>query len=355
MVPAEMGYVSLNAWEWGGTTSIETYVKLNSLNSGYRVFDFATNDEGGNTKTDAVYLSSAGSGNALFITNDNRAAEPSGLFEVGSFVHIVITMEPTPNALKMYKNGNLVLTNDQYGVPDVMFRSNMWLGYSADISGRVFDGTIAFLRFWHGVALSAEDVATLYAEVNNQAEFDNQEGVGSCFHASGRVRLDDNTTKAFSDLQVGDRIQTADASGGTFAFAPVMYLPHSQGNLEEATFVKLTLSSGKTLLLTGDHFIPTCARAQEVTASALVVGDCLLTVHGKETLAEVAHVKQRGIYTAVTDQRFLVVDGFVASPFSQVSLGSARPGYESDFVEYARHHGEVAKAHARRFLRGIGD
>jgi len=54
-------------------------------------------------------------------------------------------------------------------------------------------------------------------------------------------------------------------------------------------------------------------------ASELLVGDCLFTVDGKETLTEISSVVANGIYTAVTKAKFIVVDSIVASPFSRDS------------------------------------
>ena len=67
--------------------------------------------------------------------------------------------------------------------------------------------------------------------------------------------------------------------------------------------------------MTSDHFIPKCNQEQ-VTAGALVVGNCLLTVDGKESLIEILSTAKNGVFTAITQGKFIVVDGIVASPFS---------------------------------------
>ena len=52
-------------------------------------------------------------------------------------------------------------------------------------------------------------------------------------------------------------------------------------------------------------------------ARDLKVGDCLLTVDGQEAVASIASSTKNGIFTAVTENKFIVVDGVIASPFSQ--------------------------------------
>ena len=43
-----------------------------------------------------------------------------------------------------------------------MTRANHWVGRSSYSSDQYFDGTMAFLRFWHGTLLTQEDVTELY-------------------------------------------------------------------------------------------------------------------------------------------------------------------------------------------------
>eukprot|EP00613_Pedinella_sp_CCMP2098_P069660 CAMPEP_0171912360 /NCGR_PEP_ID=MMETSP0993-20121228/11043_1 /TAXON_ID=483369 /ORGANISM="non described non described, Strain CCMP2098" /LENGTH=425 /DNA_ID=CAMNT_0012546157 /DNA_START=38 /DNA_END=1312 /DNA_ORIENTATION=+ len=52
---------------------------------------------------------------------------------------------------------------------------------------------------------------------------------GTCFHGSTQVTFEDKTTKAMTELQVGDKIQTADITG-KLDFAPIISLPHKAGN-----------------------------------------------------------------------------------------------------------------------------
>jgi hypothetical protein len=139
---------------------------------------------------------------------------------------------------------------------------------------------------------------------------------GACFHGDGTVLLESGLSKRLSDLKVGDKIISSDGLDH-FSFSPVTVLPHAK-NLEPAAFLNLTTETGKSVEMTSDHFIPKCDQ-EIVMASELVVGDCLLTVDGKETITEVSSSVKPGVYTAITKDKFIVVNGIVASPFSKNS------------------------------------
>lgn len=52
-------------------------------------------------------------------------------------------------------------------------------------------------------------------------------------------------------------------------------------------------------------------------ARDIEVGSCLMTVDGEEAVASIESSTKAGIFTAVTENKYIVVDGVVASPFSQ--------------------------------------
>jgi hypothetical protein len=162
---------------------------------------------------------------------------------------------------------------------------------------------------------------------------------GSCFHGNGTVLLESGSTKHFFELSVGDVIRTSDEKG-VFSFSPVVTLPHKE-NTEPAAFLSLATESGKKVDMTSDHLIPTCNQ-EVLTAGELVVGDCLMTVDGKETLIDISWSKKSGVYTAVTENKFIVVDGIVASPFSK----NSDPNYPAKDYEKYRTELELERTHA---------
>jgi len=151
---------------------------------------------------------------------------------------------------------------------------------------------------------------------------------GACFHGDGTLLLESGATKKFSELSIGDVIKTSNGQG-VFSFSPVLSLPH-KNNTEAAAFLSLTTETGKKVDMTSDHFIPKCDE-EEVAAGELVVGDCLITADGKEVLMEISSTAKAGVFTAITQDKFIIVDGIVASPFSKDS-DPAKP--ELDYNKY---------------------
>jgi len=159
----------------------------------------------------------------------------------------------------------------------------------------------------------ANGVATSTGSIRNVMKLGSYQG--TCFHGSTLVTLKDNSTKPLTDVELGDVIKTSDIHG-TFSFSPVVSLPHEAGNTEMATFLKLQTETGKAVMMTPGHLVPMCDEKTIVTASELKIGDCLLTVDGKENLLQISSSQERGVYTAITEKPFLSVNGIVASPFS---------------------------------------
>lgn len=132
-----------------------------------------------------------------------------------------------------------------------------------------------------------------------------------CFSGDSNIQLASGATKAMADLEVGDSVLSADASG-KLSFSDVVFLPHGT-NSKKAEFVAVTTESGKIVKATPSHLLQACdgSLVQAKTAS------CLRTVDGAEFVKSINRFKAEGIYTAVTlKNEFLVVDGVVASPFA---------------------------------------
>jgi hypothetical protein len=114
--------------------------------------------------------------------------------------------------------------------------------------------------------------------------------------------------------QVGDNIQGADRNG-TISFSQVIFNPHPFNNITKQ-FDEIVTINGKVVRMTRNHLLPLC-NGGLVTARSVQPGDCVRTVDGEEKVAKTTkNVEASGIYTAVTENEFLVVDGVVASPFA---------------------------------------
>ena len=173
----------------------------------------------------------------------------------------------------------------------------------------------------------------------------------SCFAGRATVQLEGGSLEGGSlhrllkDVRVGDRILSADRnlkmsySAGktcplrlsirirltlilTCSFAAVVALPHA-ANDAYAEFCEITLPDSGTLLLTPEHLLLAgdCSLAKEafalVAAKTVVPGGCVLDASARKTrVVRTARVIDRGLYTVVTGEEFVVVSGVVTSPFA---------------------------------------
>ena len=138
----------------------------------------------------------------------------------------------------------------------------------------------------------------------------------SCFSGSETVALESGEVKFISDVTVGDRVLAASAAGKTL-YSDVVFVPHG-ANKESAVFMHITTESGRDVKMTQSHIIPAgvCGSSLPlVYASKVTVGDCVITVSGEEKVSSVESVRGEGVYTIVTKEEFIVVNGIVASPF----------------------------------------
>jgi len=135
-----------------------------------------------------------------------------------------------------------------------------------------------------------------------------------CFTGESLLTLEDGSTKNFHSLEVGDVILGANRNG-TISASPVLFIPHPK-NTNLRQFDEIELVNGMVVRMTRNHLVPLCDGSL-VTARSLKEGDCLTTTKGMSKVAKVTqNVEASGIYTAVTKNEFLMVDGVMASPFA---------------------------------------
>ena len=122
--------------------------------------------------------------------------------------------------------------------------------------------------------------------------------------------------KAMNSIRLGDRVLAANAQGETH-FSDVVFVPHG-ANKDKATFVHATTETGRDLKLTMNHVLPAgiCGATLALKyASKVSVGDCINTISGQERVSMVQTVGGQGLYTIVTNEEYLVVNGIIVSPF----------------------------------------
>ncbi|GMH70260.1 hypothetical protein TL16_g05365 [Triparma laevis f. inornata] len=160
------GYVDIDPWVWGGTTSIEIYVNYNSFNLASRVLDFS--NEG---YDEAVSLFNRGTSLTIDWTvrqNDDTDASllTSNLISSHStWTHILLAVKDT--TMLIYKDGFLVGCQRYAHEPRTLTRTHHTIGAmhpasTSSSSTHYFHGKIAFLRFYHNKKLTAEAARNLF-------------------------------------------------------------------------------------------------------------------------------------------------------------------------------------------------
>jgi Hint module len=114
-------------------------------------------------------------------------------------------------------------------------------------------------------------------------------------------------------------VLAADAAGRT-SYSDVVYVPH-RANSDDALFTHITTASGRDIKMTPSHIIlagpcHSSASLPLTYASSVSVGDCVMTVSGEDMVSTVETVQGKGLYTVVTKEEYVVVNGIIASPFA---------------------------------------
>jgi hypothetical protein len=167
----------------------------------------------------------------------------------------------------------------------------------------------------------------------------------TCFSGEETVTLESGESKPFAELSIGDSILSATREG-TVSYSPVVFLPHGE-NKKSSKFVKVITENKKEIKMTRGHLIPLCNGKLE-SAKDLNIGDCMRTVDGEDIVANVSRVKGEGLYTAVTQNEFVVVNGIVASPFASNAAIAHAFFNLTDMQDWCNSNNWLAFENARR-------
>jgi len=137
----------------------------------------------------------------------------------------------------------------------------------------------------------------------------------ACFAGTELVLLVNGKYKPIQDIKIGDYILTANKYY-KLSFSPVIFLPHTKNNIK-ASFIKITSNKNKILKLTPEHNI--IVNNKVIFASEINIGDEIISVDGPEIITNIEVVEDYGIYTAFTNNEFIVVNNIIASPLAYVS------------------------------------
>ena len=169
-----------------------------------------------------------------------------------------------------------------------------------------------------GEQSSGWDVSRVYPNKNKC----NKRAASGCFPASARVALASGGSKAMRDLAVGDAVMVAKPDG-SLAFEDVYFFDHELDGGAHP-FVRIDLDSGAALELTSGHFLPVgeaLAAARMTRARDVAPGMRVLVAGrggkaGVATVVAVSEVERAGMFAPVTASGTVVVDGVVASAYS---------------------------------------
>ncbi len=149
---------------------------------------------------------------------------------------------------------------------------------------------------------------------------DNKDDSSSCFAGGEMITLESGVSKPIAEIVVGDRILAANAQGA-LRFSDVIAVPHAKSNYR-VMFNEISLANGADIRMTSDHLLPVaalCGTVAVFTATAakdVTINACVMTVDGQSAVVSNDKVAGNGIYTIVTNEEYVVVNGVIASPFA---------------------------------------
>jgi hypothetical protein len=148
----------------------------------------------------------------------------------------------------------------------------------------------------------------------SRAQQNDKESKSSCFAGSQLVLLQNGKYIPISEVMIGDYILTANKNK-ELSFSPVRFLPHKKNNTY-TTFIEIKSNKNKILKLTENHSI--LVNNKMIFASSIKLNDKILTIDGEEIITEINIIKDYGIYTAITENEFIVVNNIIVSSISEV-------------------------------------
>jgi Hint module len=147
--------------------------------------------------------------------------------------------------------------------------------------------------------------------------FDVPANVGDCFAGSETLLTESGAVVSMENIKIGDRILSADKSRD-IKYATVIAIPHAKNNIR-SSFLNVQFNGG-SLKLTAEHVLFASAGCTAEStlqkASLLTIKDCLLTTSGLQAIESITSSISNGVYSVVTTEEYIIVNGVIASPFA---------------------------------------
>mmetsp|Transcript_40137 Transcript_40137/g.51718 ORF Transcript_40137/g.51718 Transcript_40137/m.51718 type:complete len:343 (-) Transcript_40137:168-1196(-) len=168
-------------------------------------------------------------------------------------------------------------------------------------------------------------------------------GERTCFSGHDTIQLESGEHVTFSKLRIGDRILTS-TRNGEISYSSVIFLPHGENDTPTTFLEIITLKYNLKIKMTKGHLILTCngdlIPSHELTKKASNSiqnnnnNNCIQTIHGKDYVKSIRPVHSKGVYTAVTEKEYLIVNDIIVSPFA-ISSGLVHAYYNiTDIKEW---------------------
>nr|ABX89899.1 hint1 [Nematostella vectensis] len=147
-----------------------------------------------------------------------------------------------------------------------------------------------------------------------------------CFPESSTVQLSDNHRIPMKELKIGDRVKTLDARGYHGYSDVIGFLHRVDGHVID--YLSIKLANGKHLRVSDKHLVfkgkMDSRRFEEIFASQVKEGDCLVTEEGSENskgvrlsrVLQVTMTTGKGVYAPLTRDGTMLVDGILVSCYA---------------------------------------
>ena len=142
-----------------------------------------------------------------------------------------------------------------------------------------------------------------------------------CFSSGTLLTMKNGSFIPMSEASMGLEVLSYSYRKSSFVFSPIVWIPHA-ANTESALFVQINTRNGLTLTLTKQHLLPSgsCDASTHSyslkRADRIRPNDCLHSARGVTAVTSVRYTRGNGLYTVITMESFIVVNGLVASPFA---------------------------------------
>ena len=157
--PTKSPYVDITPWQFGGSFTMEVMFKADTAQAEDLLIYMG---DASNSDMVTVRFDDTSDGMYLQLTDTNKAneytLESSSMYSPHEWVHLVSVVEGT--SMSMYRDGNLSGSASNVVEPNWVTRANHYINHG--YRSRYWNGTVSFVRIWHGLALNAEQVAELY-------------------------------------------------------------------------------------------------------------------------------------------------------------------------------------------------